>query len=205
MCQARNGKNRNWKETGKERVLSFPVPPFLGTRFFPVFGQNHEKQVKKKAERPKNGWKDVERGRTAVLRCSNSRIWRDPIFLYHLKPVSALVPMPFLPLSFPVLIPFLYRFAIIPRCTPVAAQPLDHIGPSLDRGTSGRFVFMASRCYGPVCAICLLLRMGVSEVAMTGRRRRWVHPMTGRKEDSMGQTKRGGGAEGATPNRKCQQ
>ena len=29
--------------------------------------------------------------------------------------------------------------------------------------------------------------------------------MLGRKEDSMGQTKRGGGAEGATPNRKRQQ
>ena len=30
-------------------------------------------------------------------------------------------------------------------------------------------------------------------------------PTPRRKEDSMGQTKRGGGAEGATPNRKCQQ
>ena len=41
MCQARNGKNGDGKETGKERVLSFPVPPFLGTHFFPVSGQNH--------------------------------------------------------------------------------------------------------------------------------------------------------------------
>ena len=65
ICQARNGK-----ETGKERVLSFPVPPFLGTRFFPVSGQNHEKKVKNEAERPKNGRKDVERQRTAVLRRS---------------------------------------------------------------------------------------------------------------------------------------
>ena len=32
-----------------------------------------------------------------------------------------------------------------------------------------------------------------------------MHPHPRRKEDSMGQTKRGGGAEGATPNRKRQQ
>ena len=31
------------------------------------------------------------------------------------------------------------------------------------------------------------------------------HPTPGRKEDSMGKKKRGGGAEGATPNRKRQQ
>ena len=64
------GKNGNGKETGKERVLSFPVPPFLGTRFFPVSGQNREKRVKNEAERPKNGRKDVERRRTAVPRRS---------------------------------------------------------------------------------------------------------------------------------------
>ena len=70
MCQARKGKKRNGKETGKERVLSFPVPPFLGTRFFPVSGQNHEKRVKNEGERPKNGGKDVERRRTTVPRHS---------------------------------------------------------------------------------------------------------------------------------------
>ena len=32
-----------------------------------------------------------------------------------------------------------------------------------------------------------------------------VHPTPRRKEDPMGQTERGGGAEGATPNRKRQQ
>ena len=32
-----------------------------------------------------------------------------------------------------------------------------------------------------------------------------MHPTPRRKEDSMDQTKRGGGAEGATPNRKRQQ
>ena len=53
--------------------------------------------------------------------------------------------------------------------------------------------------------ICLLPRMTAGEATASGRRRRWVHPTSRRKEDSMGQTKRGGGAEGATPNRKCQQ
>ena len=56
--------------TGKTRFLSFPVPPFLGTHFFPLFGQNREKRVKKEAERPKNGREDVERRRTAVPRRS---------------------------------------------------------------------------------------------------------------------------------------
>ena len=141
---------------GKKRVLSFPVPPFLGTRFFPVSGQNHEKRVKKEAERPKNGWKDVERQRTAVLCRSRFSYLARFHFLYRLKPVFAPVPtrflprfypflFPFLPLPFPVLVSFLYYLAMISRCPPVAAQPLDHVGPSLVRGTSGRFVFMATR------------------------------------------------------------
>ena len=117
----------------------------FGHPFFPVSSQNHEKRVKKEAERPKNGRKDVERRRTAVLcrsRFSNLARFR---FLYRLKPIFAPVPTPFLPLYFPVLVPFLYYLAIISRCTPVAAQPLDHVRPSLVRGTSGRFVFMARR------------------------------------------------------------
>ena len=51
-------------------VQWFDTPPFLGTRFFPVSGQNHEKRVKNGAERPRNGRKDVERRRTAVPRRS---------------------------------------------------------------------------------------------------------------------------------------
>ena len=93
---------------GKERVLSFPVPPFLGTRFFPVFGQNHEKRVKKEVERPKNGWKDVEQRGTAVLRCSifsNLARFR----FYRLKPPSAPVPTRFLPRSNPIFTPFFSR------------------------------------------------------------------------------------------------
>ena len=53
--------------------------------------------------------------------------------------------------------------------------------------------------------ICLLPRVGASEAVASGRRLRWVHPTPGRKEDSMGQTKRGGGGEGATANCKHQQ
>ena len=55
------------------------------------------------------------------------------------------------------------------------------------------------------CAICLFPRVGASKAAAAGRRRRWVHPTPGRKKDSMGQTKRVRGAEGATPNCKRQQ
>ena len=47
--------------------------------------------------------------------------------------------------------------------------------------------------------------MGASEAAASRKRQWWVHPTPGRKEDSMGQAKRGGGGEGATPNRKRQQ
>ena len=54
MCQARNGKNGNGKETGKERVLSFP----LTISFFPVLsirdvrGKEREKTgMGKKLER----------------------------------------------------------------------------------------------------------------------------------------------------------
>ena len=63
-------KNGNGKETGKERVLSFPVPPFFDDLFFPVFGENRQERVKKGLERGKKWWKDVERRRTAVPRRS---------------------------------------------------------------------------------------------------------------------------------------
>ena len=107
------GKNGNGKETGKERVLSFPVPLFLGTRFFPVFGQNHEKRVKKKAERPKNGWKDVEQRGTVILRRSKFSNLARFRFLYRSKPISAPVPTSFLPRFYPFFsysCPFLFPF-----------------------------------------------------------------------------------------------
>ena len=41
--------------------------------------------------------------------------------------------------------------------------------------------------------------MGASEAAAVGRRRHWVHPTPGRKEDSIGQTKEGEGQRGRHP------
>ena len=101
-------------------------------------------------------WNGEERPFHAVPNC---RIWGDSVFLpfktsfcprsnpffFPFQPVFYPVPNPFLSLSTPVFFPFLYCLAIISRCAPVAAQPLDHVGPSLVRGTSGRFVFMARR------------------------------------------------------------
>ena len=81
----------------------------------------------------------MERRRTAVLRRSKFSNLARFHFLYRLKshlyprsnPVFYPVPMHVLALSFPILVPFLYCLAIISRCAPVAAQPLDHVGPSL--------------------------------------------------------------------------
>ena len=142
------GKEREKMGTGKKRernaFFSFPFLHFWAPVFFPVSGQNHEKRVKNEAERPKNSRKDVEREERPFHAVPNCRIWRDSIFC-PLKPVSDPVPTRFLPRFFPVLVPFLYCLAITSRCAPVAAQPLDHVGPSLVRRTSGRFVFMARR------------------------------------------------------------
>ena len=146
--------------TGKklERTLFFPFPfLYFLTTFFPVFGENRQKRVKKGLERQKKGWKDVERRRTAVPRRSKLSNLARFRFLCRLKLVFApfqpvfypvpnpFVPNPFLPLSTPILVPFLYCLAIISRCAPVAAQPLDHVGSSPVLRTSGRFVFMARR------------------------------------------------------------
>ena len=136
MCLERKGKKTG---TGKKLV-------------FPVFGENRQKRVKKGVERRKKGWKDVERRRTAVPRRSKLSNLARFRFLCRLKPVFAPVPTPFLPLSkpvldpfpnpflplsTPVLVPFLYCLAIISRCAPVAAQPLDHVGSSPVRGPVG--------------------------------------------------------------------
>ena len=61
--------------------------------------------------------------KTSFCPCSNP-------FFSPFQPVFYPVPNPFLPLSTPVFFPFLYYSAIISRCTLVAAQPLDHVGPS---------------------------------------------------------------------------
>ena len=137
------GKEREKPGTGKtlERTLFFPFPflHFL-TTFFPLSGENRQKWVKKGVERQKKGWRDVERQRTAIPRrskLSNMAIFR---FLYRLKPVFPPIPTPFLPLSTPVLVFFLYCLAIISRCAPVAAQPLDHVGsPPVRRPMGGLY------------------------------------------------------------------
>ena len=121
-----------------ERTLFFPFPfLYFLTTFFPVFGENRQKRVKKGLERRKKAgkmWNGEERPFHAVPNC---RIWRDSVFyavknqfLTPFQPVFYPVPNPFLPLSTPVLAPFLYCLAIISRCVLVAAQPLDHVGSS---------------------------------------------------------------------------
>ena len=68
------GKEREKTGTRKKRernaFFPFPFLHFWAPVFFPVSGQNHKKRMKNKAERPKNGRKDVERRRTAVPRHS---------------------------------------------------------------------------------------------------------------------------------------
>ena len=134
------GKERGKRGTGKklEKTLFFPFPflHFL-TTFFPVFGENRQKRVKKRVERRKKGWKDVEQRRTAIPRHSKFSNLGRFRFLCRLKPLFAPVPTPFLPLSKPVPAPFLYCLAIISRCAQVAAQPLDHVGSSPVRGAMG--------------------------------------------------------------------
>ena len=146
MCQARNGKQRERERNGKGTRSFLSRSSIFGNPVFPVSGQNHEKRVKNEAERPKDGRKDVEQqknGRSTLFQIVE---FGEIPFFCRLKPVSNPVPTHFLPRFFPVLAPFLYYSAITSRCVPVAAQPLDHVGPSLVRGTSGRFVFVARRC-----------------------------------------------------------
>ena len=91
--------------TGKklERTLFFPFPflYFLIT-FFPVFGENRQKGVKKGLERQTKGWKDVEQRRTGVPRLSKLSNLARFHFLCHLKPVFA-------PRSNPFFTPFQTR------------------------------------------------------------------------------------------------
>ena len=65
---------------GKNAFLSFLVPPFFGTLLFPLFGQNHEKQVKERRKGGKTAekmWKEATR---PFFPFPNSRIWRDSVF-----------------------------------------------------------------------------------------------------------------------------
>ena len=100
------------KKWGRTFFFPFPFLHFLAP-FFPLFGQNDEKRVKKEAEGQKNGWKDVERRRTAGLHLSKFSNLARFRFLYHLKPVFS----SFQTRSWP----FLYYSSIISRYVPLAA------------------------------------------------------------------------------------
>ena len=142
------GRGKKWEGT-----LSFPFP-FLKilTPFFPIFGSNREKRVKKGRNNGKKAGKMWTETAGPFLFFLDSRIWRDAVFLT--------VQNPFLPYSKPVFAPsfsrsspsfsrcwsFFYCLPIISKYAPLPAQPLDHVRPSLVRGTSWRFVFMATRC-----------------------------------------------------------
>ena len=151
------GKERLKRGTGKkgERNVFFPFP-FLHfwAHFFSRFWPKSQKTGEKRGGTAK---KRLERCRTAKngrsLPFQILEFGEIPFFTpfkTHFCPRSNPffypIPTPFLPLSFPVLVPFLYCLAIISRCVPVVNQPLDHVGPSLVRGTSGRFIFVVRRC-----------------------------------------------------------
>ena len=142
------GKEREKTGMAKklERMLFFPFPfLYFLTAFFSRFWRKSSKTGEKRARTAKKGWKDVERRRTAVPR--HSKLFESgeiPFFMLfktsfcpRSKPVLHPVPNPFLPLSTPILVPFLYCLAIISRCPVVAAQPLDHVGSSPVRGPVG--------------------------------------------------------------------
>ena len=158
------GKEREKTGTGKKRernaFFPFPFLHFWAPVFFPFLAKIMKNGWKTRRNGQKTAgkmWNGQERPFHAVPNC---RIWRDSVFLPFktrfgprsnpfftpFQPVFYPVFFPFLPLSFPVLVPFLYCLAIISRCAPVATQPLDHVGPSLVRGTSGRFIFVVRKC-----------------------------------------------------------
>ena len=132
------------KEIGKNAFLSFPVPQFFDD-LFSRFQRKSLQTGEKRGGTAKKGRKDVERQRTAIpcrskllnlarfhlLCCSKPIFAPIPTLVLPLsKPVLDPFPNLVLPLSKPILVPFLYYLAIISRCMPIAAQPLDHVGSS---------------------------------------------------------------------------
>ena len=99
-----------------ERMLFFPFPfLYFLAPFFSVFGQNHEKQVKKGAEQWKNGRKDEERGRGAVLALSKFLNLVRFRFLFCLKPIFAPFKTYSWPHSNPILALFQSHFCPFPN------------------------------------------------------------------------------------------
>ena len=138
---ARKGKVRKGMEKEWERMLFFlSYSSIFGTLFLPVFGQNHEKRVKKETEWQKNGWKDVERDCGAILPLSKFLNLENFYFLYHLKPIfdpfksrswprSNAVLAPFQTYSCPFLFPFLVFLALLTCHIQIRATSNPIIGP----------------------------------------------------------------------------
>ena len=114
------GKEREKTGTGKkrERNAFFPFPffHFWAPFFFPFLA----KIIKNGGKKRRNGQKTAGKMRNGEERpffdIPNSRIWRDSGFytienplLPPFQPVFYPVPMPFLPLSFPVLVLLSYH------------------------------------------------------------------------------------------------
>ena len=109
MCQKRKGKK--WeRERNRKETRSFLSRSFIfGHPVFPFLAQIMKNGWKKRRNGKKNGWKDVERRRTAVLPFSRFSNLARFHFLYRLKPVFAPVLTPFSPLSKPIFAPFQTR------------------------------------------------------------------------------------------------
>ena len=146
------GKELEKTGTGKKRernaFFPFPFLHFWAPVFFPFL-----------AKIMKTGEKRGGTAKKRQERCGTAKNGRStPFQIVEFDEIPFFLPLktyfgprsnpfftPFFSRSCPFLFPFLYSLAIISRCVLVAAQPLDHVGPSLVRGTSGRFVFMARR------------------------------------------------------------
>ena len=99
MCQARNGKKRERERNGRNAFFPFPFLHFWA----PVFGQNHEKWVKKEAERPKK----------RLERCGTEKNGRSsPFQILEFGEIPFFIPFKtrFCPRSNPFFTPFQCRF-----------------------------------------------------------------------------------------------
>ena len=149
------GKEREKTGTGKKLERTF-FSPFLFLYFLTTFfshfwrkssktGEKRGGRLKKRLERcgtTKNGrstpFQIVESGEIPFFMPFKTRFCPVPTpFLPLSKPLLDPFLNPLLPLSKLVLVHFLYCLAIIFRCTPVAAQPLDHVGSSPVCGPMG--------------------------------------------------------------------
>ena len=162
----------------------------------------------------------MERQRTAVPRRSKLLNLARSLFLYRLNPVFALVPTPFLPLSKPILdpflnpflplstpalVPFLYCLTIISRCTLVAAQLLDHVGsPPVRRLVGGLDSWRGDARDQFARYVCSHTWEQAERRRQKGEGVGCAHCKEEEKTQRAGR-QGGGGAERARPHRNCQQ